>query len=243
MPRPWRRKYSALFDNLLEAGLTDGQLATLVRLQIVLHRAWRTDPVRCAGWSEGNAERVLTLNDLREATGVASLRKARAKLLALSGCDPYQTGAIEVSACANPGWSSARLGGTPGARSGAQTVRVLWRNFSEILHPQGPPVGSPAGAARPHEGRSTKYEEQGGAPAGARHAGGPPSGRRAGEKREGGRAPSSSSGWDVPPGTPRQEAMTDEQRVELRRQMDAQREKLRGGSQALRPPWERPRTS
>jgi hypothetical protein len=144
---------------VLEAGLPDGKLAPLIRLQCVLHRAWRADPVRFAGWTESDAEKTLTLGELYEVSAVASLRKARAKMVALSGCDPYQLGALEVSICANPGWTSARSGRGAGARSDAQTVRVRWPKFAEVMNLRGPGMRGSGSAAPPYEGQRTKNKE------------------------------------------------------------------------------------
>jgi hypothetical protein len=243
VPRSWRRKYSALYDNVLESGLPDGKLAPLIRLQSVLHRAWRADPVRFAAWTEGDAEKTLTLGELYEVSGVASLHKARAKVLALSGCDPYQLGALAVTLCANPGWTSARPGRGTGARSDAQTVSVRWPKFAEVLNLRGPGWRASGGAAAPYEGRGTKNEARGRGPVplGAvigevidgSQRGTPPYGRRVGERQEGGRAPEPSPGWNPPPGTARLSEMTDEEREEVRRTAAAAKEKRRHRSHVL----------
>jgi len=202
MPTRWRRKYSALFDNVLECGLTDPQLATVVRLQAILHRAWRTDPVRYERWAEGDAERILTESEVCEAAKVMSLSKARAKLLNLSGCDPYLTGALTVERCPGVGAQRAHPGRAPGAQVGARTVRVIWRNFGQILNAHGPRVRSPVGGWRPYEGRRTRNEV--------------PS-----------RPQVPSGGWDQPAGTPRLADLTDEDRRNAREEAEAMKAKIR----------------
>jgi hypothetical protein len=232
MPRRWRRKFTALFDNVLESGLGDAQLATLVRLQALLHRAWRTDPERFSGWTDGDAEKTLTLNELREVTGVATPHKSRAKLLALAGCDPYGTGALEVAVCASPGFVTARSERAPGSHADAQSVRIRWPKFSEVLNLRRPDWRSPGGAARPYEGRSTKYEVRGDAlvplgtalpePLARSERGAPPCGRRVVE----GSPPTDSPGWNLPPDAPRLSEMTDEERADARRRTAEMRRKL-----------------
>jgi hypothetical protein len=199
MPKRWRRKYSALFDNVLECGLSDAQLATIVRLQAILHRAWRTDSERYASWQGGDADKILSEPELFEATGVRSLAKSRRKILTLNGCNPYGTGtiSIEVNPAADPVQS--------GARSGAQSVRAIWRNFGQIMNAHGPRVPRWEGTRRPYEGRRTKNEA--------------PSTFVPGQKP--------SDGWNVPSGAPQLSNLSDEQRQELRKQSAAERERIR----------------